>query len=244
MKEFILMCGLSGSGKSSYVERYIKNNANDSTKIQVLSSDKVREDEFGDVNDQSHNALVFGFIHHSIIEWAKTSSTENDILILDATNITRKHRMHILDMVKRRKSDYDIICTAVIIATPYERCVQNDAMRERTVGRPVIFKQLCRFSMPQPYEGWDNIEVIRNQGADWHNSYEVMEKMIGFNQNNPHHAYTLFEHCMKARYIAEAKRYSRDTVLAAQYHDIGKLFTRTTDECGISHYYNHANVST
>lgn len=130
MKEFILMCGLSGSGKSSYVERYIKNNAYDSTKIRVLSSDKVREDEFGDVNDQSHNALVFGFIHHSIIEWAKTSSTENDILILDATNITRKHRMHILDMVKHRKSNYDIVCTVVVIATPYERCVQNDAMRE------------------------------------------------------------------------------------------------------------------
>ena len=31
--------------------------------------------------------------------------------------------------------------------------------------------------------------------------------------------------------------------IAALLHDIGFLYTRQDDELGISHYYNHANVS-
>lgn len=241
MKEFILFCGLSGSGKSSYINKYAEDLHKEEYNVVVVSSDEIREEVYGDINDQTHNSEVFQRIHKTIQQWAARDYNENDVLIVDATNLTRKHRMAMLNIVKQSKQS--IYCYACVMATPFDTCVKNDLERNRTVGRDVIFKQLCKFSIPQKFEGWNEVEFIRDQGTDYCNSYEVMEKMIGVDQNNPHHKYTLFEHCMKARYIAEKTNKINEIVRAAQYHDIGKLFTRTTDEDGISHYYNHANVS-
>lgn len=33
-------------------------------------------------------------------------------------------------------------------------------------------------------------------------------------------------------------------LLAAYYHDIGKIYTQSFDEKGIAHYYHHANIGT
>ncbi len=243
MKEFKMFCGLSGAGKSSYIQDFVHKLRAECYNVEVLSSDALRKEVYGDVNDQTHNKEVFDIIHTKIRQWATREYNKRDILIVDATNLTRKNRMAMLNIVKQSKDVSDIHCSVVVIATPVEKCIANDAMRERTVGRDVILKQLCKFSVPQRFEGWDEIDFVRDQGVDFKHSYDIMERMIGVDQNNPHHKYTLFEHCMKARYIAEAITRCREVAVAAQYHDIGKLFTKTTDENGVSHYYNHANVS-
>ena len=241
MKEFILICGLSGSGKSYYVENYQEKLHKEGYNVVVLSSDKIRQNVFGNVNDQTHNTEVFQQIHKAIKQWSVKDYDENDVLIVDATNVTRKNRMAMINIVKQSKQS--IHCCAVVMATPFSKCVENDFERARTVGKEVIFKQICKFSVPQKFEGWDEVEFIRDQGVDYHEPYELMSLMIGFNQNNPHHKYTLFEHSMKAKYLAEANNTIAEFAIAAQYHDVGKLFTKTTDEEGISHYYSHANVS-
>ena len=244
MKEFEMFCGLSGSGKTRYIKDYVERLRKEGYNVEVLSSDAIREYVFGDINDQTHNKEVFNIIHKRIAEWTAEVDDINDILIIDATNLTRKNRMAMLNIARQtRTTDQIIRYTVYVMATPFEKCVANDATRDRTVGRDVIYKQLCKFSVPQKFEGWDNVNFIHAQGRDFCFPYEIMEKMIGFDQNNPHHKYTLFEHCMKARYIAEREYFWKEFAVAAQYHDIGKLFTKTTDENGISHYYNHANVS-
>lgn len=242
MREFIMFCGLSGSGKSRYVKDYVKRLRKENYNVEVISSDVIRKIVFGDINDQTHNKEVFNIIHKQIAAWTKGYDA-NDILIIDATNLTRKNRVAMLNIAKHTRMANQTIYTVYVMATPFEQCVANDAARDRTVGRDVIYKQLCKFSVPQKFEGWDNVNFIHAQGKDFCYPYEVMEKMIGFDQNNPHHKYTLFEHCMKARYIADRKSCWKEFAIAAQYHDMGKLFTKTTDENGISHYYNHANVS-
>lgn len=241
MKEFILFCGLSGSGKSSYVTTYTKELHKDGYNVIVVSSDRIREEVYGDINDQTHNSDVFQRVHKIIQQWATKEYNEKDTLIIDATNVARKHRVAMLNILKQSRQS--IYCCVYVMATPFDKCVRNDSERGRKVGKNVIFKQLCKFSVPQKFEGWDEVKVIHEQGVDYHNSYELMEKMIGVDQSNPHHKYTLFEHCMKARYIAEAKSNVKAFARAAQYHDIGKLFTKTTDKEGVAHYYNHANVS-
>ena len=45
------MCGLSGSGKSSVAAEIQKNNEN----TVIVSSDALREELFGDYEDQKHN---------------------------------------------------------------------------------------------------------------------------------------------------------------------------------------------
>lgn len=67
-----------------------------------------------------------------------------------------------------------------------------------------------------------------------------IRSIYGFNQNNPYHIFDLYNHTLKAIEVIEQKLYLRLTML---FHDFGKIKTKTTDENGISHYYNHSKES-
>jgi tRNA nucleotidyltransferase (CCA-adding enzyme) len=67
-----------------------------------------------------------------------------------------------------------------------------------------------------------------------------MRSIYDFNQNNPYHIYDLYNHTLKAIEAIEDKLHLRLTMLL---HDLGKIKTKTTDENGISHYYNHSKES-
>lgn len=59
---------------------------------------------------------------------------------------------------------------------------------------------------------------------------------VNFDQNNPNHNRSLFEHICCVVDTSPAKLEIR---MAALLHDIGKPMTQSIDEKGISHYYNH-----
>ena len=56
-------------------------------------------------------------------------------------------------------------------------------------------------------------------------------------QNNPHHCWSVGEHTLRALTFVEPDKVLR---LAVLLHDIGKPPVRTTDKCGVDHFYNHA----
>lgn len=56
-------------------------------------------------------------------------------------------------------------------------------------------------------------------------------------QNNPHHCWSVGEHTLRALPFVEPDKVLR---LAVLLHDIGKPPVRTTDECGVDHFYSHA----
>ena len=55
---FTMMVGLPGSGKSTYAEKLSKERS-----AIICSSDKVREDLYGDENSQSNNDEVFKLLY-------------------------------------------------------------------------------------------------------------------------------------------------------------------------------------
>ncbi len=59
---------------------------------------------------------------------------------------------------------------------------------------------------------------------------------IGFDQNNPYHNLSLWEHTAAATSYAPPDSVVRFAMLL---HDLGKPLTQTTDENGASHYYGH-----
>lgn len=63
---------------------------------------------------------------------------------------------------------------------------------------------------------------------------------IGFQQNNPHHDFDVWNHTIKTVGAANGNLIVR---LAAFYHDIGKPECYCEDENGIGHFYGHAKVS-
>lgn len=66
------------------------------------------------------------------------------------------------------------------------------------------------------------------------------DRMMETEQNNPHHLYTVGEHTLRALLHIPRDPILRYTML---FHDIGKPATKTTDEKGIDHFYEHYAVS-
>lgn len=67
-----------------------------------------------------------------------------------------------------------------------------------------------------------------------------IEKEIGFDQQNYHHIYSLWEHTAYAVHNASDDIFVR---LCMLFHDCGKPFCQSFDEDGTAHYYSHSKIS-
>ena len=83
LPEFIILIGLPGSGKSTWISKYNKNN-----KYIVVSPDDIRRELTGDVNDQQQNNKVWEIAKENTINSLKKGKS----VILDATNTNIEYR--------------------------------------------------------------------------------------------------------------------------------------------------------
>ena len=238
--KLIMMCGLPGSGKSTFAKSLAeKCDAN------IHSSDALREELLEDINDQTNNELVFQTLHQRIKDDLKNGKS----CIYDACQVTYKSRMSFLQQLN--KIPCEKIC--VIMATPYEVCLERSQKRERKVPERVIKRMYMKFDPPWYYEGWDNIWVEYAPGSEnslgW--AREWVENMKDYNQENPHHALTLGEHCWQAvKYINQSTPDSSsptELICATMIHDCGKIFCKTFintkgEVTEYAHYYGHEHT--
>ena len=87
----------------------------------------------------------------------------------------------------------------------------------------------------------DHPEVFREAYATGLASVFLPEfdRMMDTGQKNPHHCYSVGEHTLHAVCMIEPNPVLRLTMLL---HDVGKPATKTTDQYGIDHFYNHYKV--
>lgn len=241
MAKVIMLCGLPASGKSTYAKEIAEQE-----KANLHSSDNMRKLLFGDENVNDKNDEVFNMLHKQI----KLDLIDNKNVVYDATNINYKRRKGFLEELN--KIDCEKIC--VLIATPYEKCLEQNKLRERQVPEEVIKNMYLNFYIPQYYEGWDKIEIKYNCDFKNFDLFELFDGINGLNkinQDNPHHSLTIGEHCYKCldeiKKIIDYKSY--DLLFeSALLHDIGKRFTKEFknykgEDTDIAHYYNHHLVS-
>ena len=106
---------------------------------------------FGDVNDQEHNAEIFIELHRR----CKELLLKQVNIIYDATNINQKKRTAFL----RELNGIDCYKKAIVFATPYELCIENNSKRDRKVPEYVIKRMRENFHFPLYGEGFDKIKV-------------------------------------------------------------------------------------
>ena len=82
--------------------------------------------------------------------------------------------------------------------------------------------------------------IIRDNKEIFTTIIPELKNSIGFQQNNDHHIYDVFEHTLK---VLENTPNDPILRLAALFHDIGKPFVYVEDENKIGHFYEHAEVS-
>ena len=250
MREFYLMVGLAGSGKSTIAKeieyaihmsspKYDEYGRAD--KVVLISSDDIRAEILGDVNDQTQNDKVFSHIHKLI----KQAVRDYNHIIVDATNLTIKNRRALLNCLDDKK-DYHKI--AYIVNTPIEKCKENNSKRDRKVPEYVIDNQAKKFEIPFANEGFNSIflhhfpayncgalkeEVLLNN---------ITSLMDGFNQKNHHHIYDLGTHCRKLHEELSKRTDDKILLCSALVHDIGKLYTGAPKEdCSGEYSYKQHN---
>ena len=241
---FIMMVGLPGSGKSTYAKTLTL----DGKPYIIHSSDKLREELYGDAAIQGDNNKLFAELHKRIKEDLRCG--EN--VVYDATNIKKKNRIAFLREIE------DVPChkDCIVMATEYKACVYNNEHRERKVPPEVIRRMFLKYQPPHESEGFreiiyvftyltsDNrlVETPPNDDCTLSKFFKIANN---FNQENSHHTFSLGKHCTETgKYIQDKKPNDFWLLMAALLHDVGKLDTKTKFnsrgvEDGEYHYYNH-----
>lgn len=189
MSLLLTLMGIPGSGKTKIAEDIRCPWGNE---IITYSSDKLREELFGDVNDQSHNTELFTELHRRV----KKNLSEGINVIYDATNLNKKKRRSFL----KELSGIDCVRICAPVMAPIEQCIAQNNWRYRTVPMDVIDRMYKNWQPPGYEEGWDVIQPVYNYGnsdGKLPSKYNLETLFSGENgidryeQHNSHHTLTL-----------------------------------------------------
>lgn len=239
MSNFIMMIGISGSGKSSYAKSIPHS--------VVVSSDAIRAELYGDESIQGDPRKVFNILHCRV----KKLLREGINVVYDATNLSAKRRTAFLCSLKNERIKCRKWCYVVV--TPWQICVarRSQGMGVRETPPDVVARQVRQFQLPQYGEGWDKIELVRGFGqlddVDVYEPAYIMETFCKVPHDNHHHTLSIYDHCTTAAKLIDGSADSQFLYDVGFYHDIGKFFTKRfanvkgepTEE---AHYYGHDSV--
>ena len=155
MSKLILMCGVPGSGKSTWID----NNKSDAD--AWISRDRIRfsllkeEDEYFARENEAFDLFIYEII------MALTFRKNYGAVYADATHLNRKSRAKVLNAVKKHiaPDEIEAIVMDVHLETALER---NDLRTGRAfVPRGVIRRMFFQMEAPTIDEGFDKITFIR-----------------------------------------------------------------------------------
>lgn len=146
-----VMVGLPGSGKSTLAEALAEVVGKDAV---LISSDSVRQEILGDVEDQSDQARVFATVNERIT----SALAEGKDVLYDATNLYKKSRRCILDSIPESCRD-NIVVNFWVMNTPLDECLRRNYSRTRRVPEGVIRHMAKNATFPKRDE-WEGMCVV------------------------------------------------------------------------------------
>lgn len=241
-----VLTGLPASCKSTFSKHLIEQE-----NTVVLSSDEIREELFNDVNNQNNNSQVFEVMNKRAQEFLNNGIN----VVMDATNINRKRRIHLIQNVLR--ADKKI---AYYMSVRFETACSRDHNRGldggRTVGKEVIDRMYKTLEIPTILEGWDEVVFVHQETPfydlhhvkvleeklqtenithdwlfDWLNVVTPeFKKVFNLPQDSKYHSFSVSRHTYYVwDYILKNYRGSRklEMLYAAVFHDLGKAHCKS-----------------
>lgn len=225
------LIGPSYSGKSTWANKYKKE-----LKAEVVSSDAVRDELWGDENDQREPATVFEVVHKRVKEFL----CEGENVILDSTGLKAKNRLQFLESIRGFRCKKVAVC----FFESFEELMRRQSERERVVPEYVVRNQLLGFQMPCEGEGWDRIYRVSPATDESVMELKViLDKAQNLSHHNPHHKETIGQHCNVASAYA-INNFDALVAICAKFHDIGKPFAKVFknakgEPSEVAHFYGH-----
>lgn len=140
-KEFIayVMCALPGSGKDTYIKRYLN-------KIPMVSIDELRRDRKVKRGDKKAE----GHVYQEVKEICKVHMRARHDFVFNATNITKDMR----GKVVKEFEEYGAKVVIVYVEVPYKTLVQQNHNREHKVPQDAIDDMIWGLDVPDQTESY------------------------------------------------------------------------------------------
>ena len=152
MSKLIVLCGIPGSGKSTYANKISNELWNQGEKTAIISTDFIREYLFGNASCQLFGNKVFTEAYKQIEKYLD----EGYCVIFDAMNLRPKDRHKLIEVAKNHNVDN---ITAIHFSTPVEVCIERQLQRERQVPEKVIRSKQGSLVIPSINEGFDAVLI-------------------------------------------------------------------------------------
>jgi predicted kinase len=142
--ELVVLCGPSGSGKSSWAREHYPDH-------QVISMDALREAIAGDRADQSENGRVF----QAAQEELKVALRALKPVVWDATCLRHDTRRKLLSLGR----DYGAHTTLAAFLIPPDQLARRNRDRPHPVPPNILDRQIDAFEWPEPDEAHTQLVI-------------------------------------------------------------------------------------
>lgn len=110
----VVLCGASGSGKSTFAARHF-------AATEVVSSDQCRGLVGDDESDQAVTAQAFALLHTIVDKRLELGR----LTVVDATNTKPEDRKSLIELARR----WDVLATAIVFDLAVDVCIEHNALR-------------------------------------------------------------------------------------------------------------------
>ena len=143
-QRIIILVGLPGSGKSTYLERL---------GVTALSSDLIRQ-LLADATDQTIHGRVFNTLRYLV---RQRLAIGRQVTYVDATHLTPDERRPYIKIAQA----YGCAAEALFFDVPLEVCLDRNRGRARVVPEEAVRAMAAKLVPPSVDEGFSRVTVVR-----------------------------------------------------------------------------------